>query len=73
MSVFQHHKESYVEMLVKEPEIQNLINDTSNTSKDALLIVAIKWEVDLAMIHLLTKAGADWNKAVYENKIHALI
>ena len=55
-------------MLVKEPEIQNLINDTSNTSNDILLIVAIKWDGDLTMIHLLTKAGADWNKAVYENK-----
>ena len=56
-------------MLVKEPEIQNLINDTSNTSNDILLTVAKKRDGDLTMIHLRTKAGADWNKAVCEIKV----
>ena len=63
-----HNHHSIVELLLKEPKIKKLIDDTSNTRHHTPLTVAINWEGDLEMIKLLMNNGANKEKAGYEGK-----
>ena len=60
-----HH--SLVELLLKEPKIKELIDDSSNTDNHTPLTGAIQWYGDLAMIKLLMKNGANKDKAGTQN------
>ena len=47
---------------------QPICSSTSNMFNHTPLTVAIRWDGDLAMIKLLINAGADKDKAGYQNK-----
>ena len=59
---------SIVEMLIKEFDIKNIINDSSNDYNQTPLTSAIRIDGDLQMVKLLVEAGADKKKVGHKNK-----
>ena len=65
-ATYNHH--SIVELLLNEPKIKKMIDDTSNIDNDTPLTRAIYFDGDLEMIKLLINNGANKDKAGYQNK-----
>lgn len=61
-----HH--SIVKLLLKDPKIKKLIDDSSNTHNDTPLTFAIRCDGDLAMVKLLVNHGANKDKGGNLNK-----